>query len=187
MTCQDWRDAPAEVVVPLYEAEGARWRDDLGWDMCPSWAIVEEARAAGHLPGWLARDGVNGPVVGWTFFLLYAGTLQIGALNGTSARAIRALLQAIFRSPEASLARELSCFLYPGSAAVQPALSRQRFALRQSLYLVNDEPGRVQGARCEVQGAACGVQGAGCKVRPFMLGDEPGVVRLLSLSYRGVP
>ena len=61
--------------------------------------------------------------------------MQIGALNATTAGGLRLLLDRIFRSPEAHVAQELSCFLYPVSSSVVSALNRQRFVLEHPEYL----------------------------------------------------
>ena len=48
---------------------------------------------------------------------------------------VRRLLDAVLASPEASVARGLSCFVFPSTTGTSSALERQRFNLRESLYI----------------------------------------------------
>ena len=67
------------------------------------------------------------------------------ALVGERPSVIRRLLDAVLASPEAAVARSLSCFVYPNGRGTVSALERQRFTLRESLYLTRHrragEPG----------------------------------------------
>ena len=58
---------------------------------------------------------------------------------------IRRLLDAVLASPEALVARSLSCFVYPNGRGTASALERQRFSLRESLYLTRDLADRRAG------------------------------------------
>lgn len=180
MTCGDWRDAPEEEIRPLYEAEGERWTRALDWNLQPSWAVVETARAAGQLPGVLARDR-DGRITGWAFYLLHGDVLQIGALVGERAGIVRALLDAILASPEAALARELSSFLFPRGSAEQAAFVRRRISVYRHLYLR-----RVLG---EADGATArqALEADGIRLRPWNDADGVALVRLLARAYRQAP
>jgi ribosomal protein S18 acetylase RimI-like enzyme len=178
MTFDDWRDARPELLAPLYEAEGARWLSALGWDLAPSWQIVEAARQAGRLPGLVARDG-EGAVAGWAFYLLHEGVLQIGGLSGQTASTVRGVLERILQSTEAALARGFSGFLFPASPSVQSALERQRFLLSRHLYL-----SRPLAAAGESDLPALP---AGARLVPFDRLDPADVVRLLARAYAGRP
>ena len=173
MICTDWRDALPEEVARLYAHERARWIADLAWDCSELLATVEQGRVAGHVAGWIACEG--GRVTGWTFYILHDNVLQIGALVGERPSVIRRLLDAVLASPEAIVARSLACFVYPHGRGTASALERQRFALRESLYMTRDlvptgqaEPGHEL-------------------VRGWTGADFAGAVRVLSGAYRGVP
>ncbi|HVB39001.1 MAG TPA: GNAT family N-acetyltransferase [Vicinamibacterales bacterium] len=176
----DWRDVPEDEIRPLYEAETARWRDALDWNLQPSWDIVEPARAAGRLPGLLARDR-HGRTVGWAFFLLHGDILQIGALVGDRAAVVRGLLDAVLASPEAALARELSGFFFPRGSAEQAAFVRRRIPVFRHLYLrrpltADDQPAREDDEVVE-----------GIRLRTWTPHDAVAMVRLLARAYRKAP
>jgi ribosomal protein S18 acetylase RimI-like enzyme len=177
MRIADWRDAPADLVAPLLAAERRRWSQHLWWDLGPSLAVVERARVAGELPG-LVVYAADGQPVGWSFFLLSHGLVQIGALNASTASALRLMLDRIFLSPEAQLSQGLSCFLFPVSESVGSALTRQHFALEAQLYLVRP----LRDVTGEPEPAA-----EGCVLRPFSPDDATGAVRLLARAYAGEP
>lgn len=136
MRTRDWREVPAEHVAPFYEAERERWRRALDWDMAPTLAILEEGRLRGTVPGLLAYE--REVPAGWTFFVPYDGTLQIGALHGVSTAVVRQLLDDIMGAPEAETAQVVSCFMHPASPAVASAFLRRRFEVARQLYLSRD-------------------------------------------------
>ncbi|MEO7275177.1 MAG: GNAT family N-acetyltransferase [Vicinamibacterales bacterium] len=173
MICTDWRDSPPEAVARLYAAERERWIADLAWDPTELFATVEQGRLAGHVSGWIAHD--RDRVVGWTFYILHDNVLQIGALVGERPSIVRRLLDAVMASPEALVARSLSCFVYPSGRGTASALERQRFALRESLYLTRELSPTSQ---AEPQTDL---------VRGWTSGDFAGAVRVLSGAYHGVP
>jgi len=177
MICLDWRDEAPEVLVPLYAAERRRWAQQLGWDLGPSLRLVEQARVAGDVPGLVLRDSRGAPV-GWAYYILSQGSVQIGALNATTAGGLRLLLDRIFRSPEAHVAQELSCFLYPVSSSVVSALNRQRFVLEHPEYL---------SAALQASGPVLGSQPAAADagIRSWVEADTAGAVRLVARAYAG--
>lgn len=187
MTFEDWRDIPPADLAPLYQAESRRWHETLGWDLAPSWAIVEEARQAGRVPGLVARNGHTVPI-GWAFYVLHEGVLQVGGLVGESAAAVRGLLDRILQSPEARLARGFTGFLFPGSASVQSALERQRFLLTRHLYL---ERALTEADAAVTVGdgadAAPAAASGHVRVLPFAQADPADVVRLMARAYAGRP
>jgi ribosomal protein S18 acetylase RimI-like enzyme len=176
MTVTDWRDAPADVIAPLLAAERRRWSQRLWWDLGPSLSVVERARAGGELPGLLVTDR-DGAAIGWGFYLLSHGLLQVGALTASTATALRLMLDRIFVSPEAQLARGLSCFLFPVSDSVATALTRQHFALERQHYLVRPFAGwQESGAAME-----------GGRICPFGPEHAAAAVRLMARAYAGEP
>jgi len=174
---EDWRDAEPGLVQALYAREQERWRRDLGWDTEGSWAIVEEGRTLGHVPGWILRDD-DGTVLGWTFYVLHEGELQIGGLTADRAVDLRQLLDRVLDSPEASLAASMSGFIFPAVPSLVSALGRRRFIVRQSLYLSTPLPAD------EPAGAA---PQTAFRLRPFGERDMLGAVRLLAAAYEGEP
>ncbi len=184
VTCADWRDADPGQITPLYAAERGRWLDALAWDPQTSWAVVEDARSAGVLPGLLARDR-SGNVVGWAFYLLRGEVLHVGALVADTAAVIRSLLDAVWQSPEASLAKGLSCFVFPTSSALQTALVRSRFSVRRYPYLrraLTDD--RWPGPPSQDDAPAPGA-GSEPRIRTWRTNDGPATIRLLAVAYAG--
>jgi len=167
----DWRAASADDVQRLYAAETARWRRDLGWDISTQWPVVESARAAGTLPGWIARSPA-GEVRGWSFHLLHRDTLQVGALASDAPETTRQLLAAIRSSPEAGSAGDLLIFGYhqaPGLAACLEPLGYQ-----------------VQSYRYLEKSLDTPVAPAAPALRSFERADAPGIAALLAAAYPAV-
>ena len=173
---EDWRDADPSTVERLFAREVARWEDTLGWDTRATWAIVDQGRRRGHVPGWIL-NGPDGEVRGWTFYILHDSDLQIGGLTADRATDVRLLLDRVLDSPEASLATTISAFVFPAPPSLRSALSRRRFAVRESRYLT-----RSLETPAAVLPAADGV-----RVRPFDERDVFPAARQLAASYEGVP
>src|SRR5690606_35610434 len=91
MRVEDWRHLPSALVAPLYEAETLRWRLSLDWDLRPTVEQLERARAAGTLPGFVLR-GPGQSIVGWTYYVVQDGSVQIGSLLARSSDGLRQLL-----------------------------------------------------------------------------------------------
>lgn len=177
MTLDDWRDENRTIVAGLYDEEQRRWQRELAWDTRTSWAIVEAGRQRGDVLGWILRDH-KGDVRGWTYYVLFEGELQIGALSAERAIDVRELLDGVLDSPEASLASSISCFVFPAPASLVSALRRRRFSVRQSLYLTRRLGTETLDHRPEA---------ANVRVRLYRDVDMLGAVRLLASSYEGAP
>jgi ribosomal protein S18 acetylase RimI-like enzyme len=177
MTCEDWRDASPDELTPLFDAERLRWHRELSWDLEPALQVVRQARIAGHLPGVLVRDREGLPI-GWAFYVLGQGVLQIGALVGTTAASLRLMLDRVFRSPESQMAQELSCFLFPGSSSVRAALARQRFVLHPHDYMVVSLCPEPDATGAEPPRALQ-------DVRSWSVAESPAAVRLMARAYAG--
>lgn len=171
MRIDDWRNLPPAAMLPVYETERARWANGLQWDLGPSLQILERARTDGSLPGLVVR-GPGQSIVGWTYFLLQHGVLQIGALHARTADGVRLLLDAIFKTPEASLAHEVLLFVYPDSPACESALQRRRFAVTRYWYLR-----RTLDRSC--------TRPADADLRAMAEADGPDLVRLFARAYAG--
>ena len=176
MTIVDWRDLPAETVVPLYKAQLARWQSELEWDTSAMWTLVEAARLGGSLPGFAALDRA-GSVVGWTFYNLHQRVVQVGALDGRTGATVRRLLNAIMRSPDALHAQDVTCFGL-SAASTAEALAARRFATQSFLYLQRrlDEPPRL---------GSC--SGQTPLLTPWQVDDGPDTVRLFAAAYATAP
>jgi ribosomal protein S18 acetylase RimI-like enzyme len=172
MQIHDWRNAAADEIGPLVGREAERWRAVLSWDARRIWTLAAEARAEGRLPGFVARDE-SGAVAGWTCFGVSGGVLQVGALTGTRADVVRALLNAVLASPEAQLARRYHCFVFPESSRVEAALVRRRFGIERYHYLRAPLP--------------LPTAPAGLPLEPWRDELTPDAVRLIARSYAGQP
>src|SRR5262245_15081812 len=100
MHLDDWRIVHRDELAPWFAAERARWMSTLCWDTSATWQMVEAARHAGSLPGFVVRDDA-GVIQGWSFYLKHRGELQIGSVIAPSPLATEMLLSGIFQSPEA--------------------------------------------------------------------------------------
>jgi len=180
--CEDWRDLSPAAMSLLYAHERERWLQALNWDPAPSFAEVERARAAGEVPGFVARRGQH--LLGWTFFLLHQATLQIGALNGTSAGIVRQLLERVLATPESDMAKRLSCFVFPDNPALMSALVRRRFELRPQQYLTRLlAPGDWR----QRLGATGAWAADGTRVRTWAITEAADCVRILARAYETQP
>jgi len=173
MRVVDWRSVPAEVMTDLYTQEHARWLAHLHWDASSSWELIEAARHDGRLPGFVAHDASGRPA-GWTYFVVRDGLLQLGAVTARRTEAVRALLDATLKSPEATLARRYQAFVFPASPALEVALTRRRFEIDRYLYLVRPL-------------AACPVSRDASDLRGWQEHDLPDAVRLMVRAYAGSP
>jgi len=179
MTIEDWRDLEPGDVEPLYGQECHRYRTALGWDLEPSCRIIEEARRSGRLPGFVAREP-GGAIVGWTFFVVHEGTLQIGGLVAESASHTRRLLDRVLQSPEAAYVRGLTAFVFPVSSSLQAAFDRQRFEVERHAYLARTIPTAAPPDIVERE------LPAEYRLRGLREVDPADVVRLAARAYAGM-
>lgn len=131
--CQDWRAAGDAEIAGLLAAEVQAWRRDLDWDVAEAWKVVDPARRAGHLPGFVARRG--GRTVGWTSFLLHRESLQVLAFAADDPEAAGALVNAIAGSREAGAARSTIFCVRDASPALSGMLLRRGFDVEPYRYL----------------------------------------------------
>lgn len=175
----DWRQAGSVAVGTLYAAECERWQRDLDWDFAPSCRVVEEARVAGRLPGFVVRDARR--VRGWTFFALHEQELQVGVLVASDREALELLVAGILSSPEAEMSRRVSCFLYPNGVPLAPTLVAEHFELHKHPYLSSPLPlaGPGLGAREHTHPATT--------FRPMESTDVVNVAHVMARAYAGAP
>lgn len=172
MRLEDWREWPADRLAPLFARQEERWRAELSWEAGELFSLVGRARESGILPGLIALDE-DGDVLGWCYASVQDGFLFVGALHGERADVVRALLDAVLDSPEASYARGYRCFVFPETAAVSAALTRKRFDVQHFYYLrrslVAQTPRPVRDLL----------------VRAWRADDLPDTARLLARAYAG--
>lgn len=183
MRIEDWRNVPNPVVESLVAREVDRWWQDLSWDAAALWQSIIDGRRAGHVAGFVALDDRGNPA-GWTTFGLHRGILQLGALDGTSGEAVRALLDAVVDSPEARFAERYHAFVLSGHRRLAAALQRRRFSIEPFLYLV--KPLGAEGAAVDSE-ASAPVLPSGFRASAWSDESAPDVVRLLARAYAGIP
>jgi ribosomal protein S18 acetylase RimI-like enzyme len=174
MRFDDWRTAGQDELVPLYALERLRWLKGLAWETSSTWAMAEQGRRNGALPGYIAREP-SGRIVGWSFFSVERGNVRIGAIDSDRAEVVRELIDHVLEAPEAAYAKRFRAFLFPRSSAVRVALVRRRFLLTPQLLL-----------SCPLDRLAWTPERPGVG-RPWLDQDLPGFVRLLARAYAGSP
>lgn len=143
MSVRDWRGLTRIEVEPWYRAEQAWWMQALAWDTSSNWTVVEQARAAGTLPGLVLYDGAA--ATGWAFFLMHRSVLQLGALTARTPEAAAALLDAILAAPEAQRARGAMVFVPVVRGWLADVLAARGFSVRPFRYLLRQLDPSVDG------------------------------------------
>jgi ribosomal protein S18 acetylase RimI-like enzyme len=158
MICVDWRTCAHQEVAPLLAAETQAWRRDLDWDVIEAWRVVEPARRAGHLPGFIVRDERGRPI-GWTAFLLHRTALQVLAFAAPDAAASETLVDAILASPEAGRAESVVFCVRAAASHLRQILASSGFHVDPYRYLslglkaLADRAAPVVARAAEVTGA----------------------------------
>jgi ribosomal protein S18 acetylase RimI-like enzyme len=130
----DWRQRPSREATALIDAEALRWREALYWDVSLAWSPIEPARAAGHLPGFVAVE--NGRrAAGWTCFVTQGGTLQVAMLVADTAEATASLVGAIVQSPEAAACDLHALSVREAAPGLAPTLAREGFDVETYRYM----------------------------------------------------
>jgi ribosomal protein S18 acetylase RimI-like enzyme len=137
VVCREWRSCDARDAVTLVAAEARRWRELLHWHVSESWRVIEPARIAGQLPGFIAYD-TSGRAVGWTAFLPHEGHLQVMAVAAPDAGASATLVDAILASREAEAAASTIFCVRDGSPGLASALTDRGFAVDSYHYMSFD-------------------------------------------------
>ena len=171
-----WHAIDAAEMAAVYHTEAARWRAGLDWETDATWAMVEQSRQRGTVPGFVARDR-DGRICGWSFHLQHRQTLQIGAVNASSADATHALVDAVLDSAEARRATRAMAFTLAGAPGLETYLVARGFAVGTYRYLqrtLSAEPDAVTETE----------QTAGTQtLRAWRTTDSPEVTRLLAAAY----
>lgn len=134
MSLRDWRSLTRIEVEPWYAAEREWWTRTLAWDTSSNWTVVEQARAAGNLPGLVLYDGPE--ATAWTFFLVHRSILQIGALTARTPDAAADLLDSIMVTPEAQRAQGAMVFVPVVRGWLADVLADRGFSVRPFRYLL---------------------------------------------------
>lgn len=166
MKAIDWRAIDAPRMASLYAEESARWRRRLHWDARATWAIVEPARIAGAVPGFVASDG--GDIAGWTFYVRHHGLADVGALVAAETRVADVLLDAFEQDAGPSA---LAAFVFAPDADLASVLCARGYAVDRFLYLhrtLSPDDDR----------AAAGV-------RPWTALDREATARVCAAAYAG--
>ena len=132
--CLPWADAPSAAMTAVFAAEAARWRDRLAWDTTPLWPVLEHARQAGGLPGFVLRDE-GGAVSGWTYAAVRDGELLCGALSAPDPAGTAQLLDGVLALPEAVAATRIVCFAFTEAPDLAAVLAARGFLLDPHEYL----------------------------------------------------
>ena len=140
----DWRLAAPSDLDDAFAAEILRWQDTLHWDAGESWQLVDEACRQGTLPGFVAVDG-GGRIAGWTFFLRHGQSLQIGALNASTAEAGELLLDAVLMSELAESTTDALFFGFSTAPGLPQLLASRGFDVERYLYLERSTAGLARG------------------------------------------
>ncbi len=134
LRCESWTTAGADEMAAVFAAEAVRWRQRLDWDTATLWPVLEQARAAGALPGLVLRDGA-GRITGWTYAAVRDGELLCGALSATDAAGTALLTDGLLAWPAAATAARLVCFAYTDAPGLDAALAARGFLLDPHDYL----------------------------------------------------
>ena len=137
LRCEDWRDATAERMAPLYAAEIERWSSVLEWDASANFDQVELGRRLGHVRGVLVIDAGD-TVAGWSFFIADRRGLQIGGFTSSSEACTEAMLAAIFENDAAASARSVTFFSYSDAPGLSAGLRKRGLAVDRYFYLGRD-------------------------------------------------
>lgn len=129
-----WHAVDVAEMAAVYHAEAARWRDGLAWETDATWAVVEQSRQRGVVPGFVARDR-DGRICGWSFHIQHRQTLQIGAVNASTPDATRALVDAVLDSAEARRTARAMAFTLAGAPELEACLQARGFAVGTYRYL----------------------------------------------------
>jgi ribosomal protein S18 acetylase RimI-like enzyme len=149
------------------------WRRELAWDVTETWRPLEAARAAGTLPGFIARDA-RGRVTGWTWFLRHHGWVQVGALVASEAEASAALLEAVLASTGMRTSQGLAICVRDAAPGLLDALDAHGVAHAHYRYL----------SRPLQHGNPAATSSAG--IRAWTTGDIPAAAQLCARAYPSI-
>lgn len=144
--CQPWAETGAADMAAVFAAESARWRDTLAWDTSTLWPVLEQARAAGTLPGFVLRESDDART-GWTYAAVRDGELLCGALSAPDTDGAALLLDSLLALPAAAAANRIVCFAFADPQQLAPALAARGFLLDPHEYLTRPLQREAAGPR----------------------------------------
>jgi ribosomal protein S18 acetylase RimI-like enzyme len=165
MRIEPWERASSAEMARLYRAEHARFLSVLRWETTATWAMLEPARAAGLVPGLVARDA-GGVVRGWTFYVRHGDELQVGGFTAT-AEAGGPLLEGVLSAATTAGVAALRVFGYVDDPGLAHALDARGFSVGTYDYWR----------------ASLTVTAAAQDVRPWSAGDLWASAELLRAAY----
>jgi ribosomal protein S18 acetylase RimI-like enzyme len=134
IACVDWRTVDARALTPRYAEEIERWSRALDWDTAASWDQIELGRRMGTVPGLIALDS-EGIAVGWTFYLLHRGVLQVGGIVAASEAVTVALVDGVFSSSAARSAQSVTLFAFTDAPGLRDRLTAWGLSVGHYDYL----------------------------------------------------
>lgn len=171
-----WQGIDAAEMSAVYDAEARRWRDGLAWETDATWALVEQSRQRGVVPGFVARDD-DGRICGWSFHLQHRHTLQIGGLSAATADATHALVDAVLDSAEARRASRAMAFTLSGAPGLETCLGARGFQLGTYRYMERTLAVAARPDRRELRSPA------GYLLRVWRSADAPAVTNVMASAY----
>lgn len=149
MTCDDWRGCTPAEAEALVAAEARVWLEELSWDVASAWRVVEPARAAGALPGFVVRDHGR-RAVGWAAFLRHRDSLQVFAFVAERQDVADLLVDAIQSAADADRAHTIVFCVRRSSPVLERSLAVRGFLVEPYRYLSKplvDHDGLPRGLR----------------------------------------
>jgi ribosomal protein S18 acetylase RimI-like enzyme len=132
--CHDWRTCTREEGAALVAREVDAWLAELAWDVRETWRVVEPARRAGHVPGFVVRDAAR-RIVGWTACTLVAPTWHVFAFSAPNDRVAGLLLDQIAgAAAEAGATRVVFCVRH-ATPVLRDLLGERGFVVDAYRYL----------------------------------------------------
>jgi ribosomal protein S18 acetylase RimI-like enzyme len=134
--CRDWRDLAPATATALVNREMRAWREELHWDVREAWRVIEPARRAGQLPGFVLPVDEGSAPTAWTSFLLHHECLQVMALTASDRQQTAALVDAILESADASRAESVMFCVRDAAPGLSGLLRERGFRVEVYHYLL---------------------------------------------------
>ncbi|MCC7010604.1 MAG: GNAT family N-acetyltransferase [Acidobacteria bacterium] len=135
MTCHDWTNCTVTEARALVDAEIAAWLAELSWDVRESWRVIEPARRAGQLPGFVVRDRHGRPVA-WAACTMVARAWHVFALSAAEREAATLLVDAIAVAAGLAGAARIVFSVRDSTPALAPVLASRGYRVERYRYLM---------------------------------------------------
>jgi ribosomal protein S18 acetylase RimI-like enzyme len=130
----DWRRLSADEMDRLYAAEIERWAAELEWETAADWGEVERGRRLGTVSG-VAITNQDGTVVGWSYYLVHEGSLQVGGFTASSETAAQLMIDSIFTEAALTTVDAVTFFAFSSAPGLSRALRAKGLAVDRYWYL----------------------------------------------------